>query len=50
VIVLFTYYVSTAKDIPFGKRFLEMVVISFSVAALTFVIGYFVKLFLKVEI
>ena len=50
VIVLFTYYVSMAKDIPFGKRFLEMVVISFSVAALTFVIGYFVKLFLKVEI
>ena len=50
VIVLFTYYVSTAKDIPFGKRFLEMVAISFSVAAVTFVIGYFVKLFLKVEI
>jgi VIT1/CCC1 family predicted Fe2+/Mn2+ transporter len=50
VMILFTYYVSTAKDIPFGKRFLEMVAISFSVAAVTFVIGYFVKLFLKVEI
>jgi VIT1/CCC1 family predicted Fe2+/Mn2+ transporter len=50
VIFFFTYYISTAKDMPFGKRFLEMVAISFSVAALTFVIGYLVKLFLKVEI
>lgn len=50
VIFFFTYYVSTAKDMPFGKRFLEMVAISFSVAALTFVIGYFVKLLLKVDI
>ncbi len=50
VIFLFTYYVSIAKDIPFGKRFLEMVAISFSVAALTFIIGYFVKLFLGVDI
>ena len=50
VIFLFTYYVSIAKDIPFGKRFFEMVAISFSVAALTFIIGYFVKLFLGVDI
>ena len=46
----FRYYVSIAKDIPFGKRFFEMVAISFSVAALTFIIGYFVKLFLGVDI
>jgi len=47
VIYLFIYYVSVAKDIPFRKRFFEMVAISFGVAALTFVIGYFVKLFLN---
>ena len=50
VIVLFTYYVSVAKDIPFRKRFFEMVAISFGVAALTFVIGYFIKLFLNVDV
>ncbi len=50
VIFLFTYYVSVAKDIPFRKRFFEMVTISFGVAALTFVIGYFVKLFLNVDV
>jgi VIT1/CCC1 family predicted Fe2+/Mn2+ transporter len=50
VIFLFTYYVSTAKGISFGKRFFEMVAISFCVAALTFVIGYFVKLLLNVDI
>ena len=50
VIFLFTYYVSVAKDIPFRKRFFEMVAISFGVATLTFVIGYFVKLFLNVDV
>jgi VIT1/CCC1 family predicted Fe2+/Mn2+ transporter len=50
VILLFTYFVSVAKDLPFGRRFLEMALISLGVAAISFGIGYAVKLFLGVEV
>jgi VIT1/CCC1 family predicted Fe2+/Mn2+ transporter len=50
VILIFTYYVSIAKDIPFRKRFSEMVLISLGVATLTFIIGFLVRVFLKIEI
>jgi len=50
VIFLFTFYVSVAQDIPFRKRFAEMACISLGVAALTFCIGYVVRLFLHIEI
>ena len=49
VILIFTFYISVAKGISFKKRFLEMVAISFGVAALAFIIGFFVKMFLKVD-
>ncbi|OYT53429.1 MAG: rubrerythrin family protein [Candidatus Altiarchaeales archaeon ex4484_2] len=44
VIALFNYYISIAKDIPFRRRFLEMASISLGVAALTFVVGFIVRL------
>lgn len=50
VILLFTFYISVAKDLPFKKRFLEMATISISVAALSFVIGILVKKFLGIDI
>jgi vacuolar iron transporter family protein len=50
IVLLFTSYISVAKGIPFKKRFLEMVLICFGVAIITFIIGYFVRLFLNVEI
>lgn len=50
VILIFTFYVSIAMDIPFKKRFLEMALISLSITALTFVIGYLVRILLNVEI
>jgi VIT1/CCC1 family predicted Fe2+/Mn2+ transporter len=50
VILIFTFYVSIAKDIPFKKRFLEMALISLSITGLTFVIGYLVRIFLNVGI
>ena len=50
VIFLFTYYISVAKDLPFGKRFLEMALISLGVAGLTFAIGFLIRAFLNVEI
>jgi VIT1/CCC1 family predicted Fe2+/Mn2+ transporter len=50
VIVIFNFYVSVAKDISFKKRFLEMALISLGVAAVSFGIGYLVRIVLRVEI
>lgn len=50
VIFIFTFYVAVAQDIPFKKRFLEMALLSISVATLTFGIGFLVRIFLNVEI
>lgn len=50
VILFFNYYISVAKDLNFHKRFWEMFVISMGVAALTFVIGYLVRIFLGIDI
>ncbi len=48
VILAFTYYVSVAREIPFKRRFLEMALISFGVAGLSFAIGYVVGKFLRI--
>lgn len=50
VILLFTFYVSIAKGIPFWKRFSEMAVVSLGIATLTFFIGFFVRMFLKIDL
>ncbi|MCS7114082.1 MAG: VIT1/CCC1 transporter family protein [Candidatus Bathyarchaeota archaeon] len=50
VIFMFTFYISVAKDLPFKRRFLEMTAISLSVAGLTFIIGFFIKAFLNLEL
>ncbi len=50
VILFFTFYVSVAQDLPFRRRFLETVGISFGVAALSFGIGYLVRQVLGVDI
>lgn len=49
-ILIFTYFVSVVKDLPFGRRFLEMASISLGVAAVSFGIGYLVKRILGVEL
>ena len=49
VILLFTFYVSVAKDLPFRKRFLEMATLSLCVAALTFAIGFLIRTFLGID-
>ncbi len=46
VIFLFTYYISIARNLPFKRRFFEMVVISLGVAGLTFAIGFLINAFL----
>lgn len=50
VILFFNYYISVAKDLNFHKRFWEMFVISMGVAAVTFAIGYLVRIFLGIDI
>lgn len=50
IIAAFNYYLAIAKDEPFRKRFLEMAILSMSVAAFSFGLGYFIRLWLGVEI
>jgi len=50
VIFLFTGYISIAQDAPFLRRFSEMALISLGIAALSFGIGFLVRIFLHVDV
>ncbi|MBN2546500.1 MAG: VIT1/CCC1 transporter family protein [Spirochaetes bacterium] len=50
IILFFNFYISTAKDLSFKKRFIEMALISISVATVSFGIGYIIKIIFKIEI
>ncbi len=50
VIFIFTFYTSVAQSLPFRRRFAEMTAISLGVAAISFLIGFLVRIFLGVEI
>ena len=50
IILVFNFYIAVARDEPFVKRFLEMVLISLGVAALSFGIGYLIREVLGVNI
>ena len=50
IIAAFNYYISVAKDEPFRARFLEMAGLSLGVAAFSFIIGYFIRQWLGVEV
>jgi len=50
IIALFNYYISVAKDESFRERFTEMAVLSLSVAAFSFIIGYFIRKWLGIEV
>lgn len=50
IIAFFNYYLSVALDKPFQRLFFEMVFVSLGVAGISFVIGYFVRTFLGVEV
>lgn len=50
IITVFTYYTSVAQDKPFKSRFLEMSIISVTVAVLSFVVGILAKQLFGVEI
>ena len=50
IIAGFTYYTSVAQDEPFRSRFLEMALISITVAVVSFVVGVLAKKFLGVDL
>lgn len=50
VIVLFTFYSSIARDLPFWSRFIEMAVLSLGIAAISFLIGMAIRVFLGVTV
>jgi VIT1/CCC1 family predicted Fe2+/Mn2+ transporter len=50
IIAVFNYYISVAKGESFRDRFVEMAVLSLSVAAFSFGIGYLIRLWLGIEI
>lgn len=50
IILSFNYYISVAQDLPFWKRFGEMVLISLGVAALSFGIGLAAKQLLGINV
>ncbi len=50
IIFAYTFYITTAKSLNFRRRFLEMVIISVSVALLSFLAGLLIKQFIGVEI
>jgi VIT1/CCC1 family predicted Fe2+/Mn2+ transporter len=50
IIAGFNYYISVARDEPFRERFLEMAGLSLGVALFSFVIGYFIRQWLGIEV
>lgn len=50
LILVFTFYFSVVKDIPFRERFIEMFLISMGVACVSFFIGLAVRNILHVDI
>jgi len=49
VIFLFTFYISVARDLPFYRRFGEMLAISLGIAAISFVIGLVIRVVLQID-
>ena len=50
IILGFNYYLCTARDLPFRRHFLEMLVVSLSVTLISFGVGIVVKKFIGVDI
>jgi VIT1/CCC1 family predicted Fe2+/Mn2+ transporter len=50
IIAVFNYYISVAKGESFRERFVEMAGLSLGVAAFSFIIGYFIRQWLGIEI
>ena len=49
IIASFNYYYAVVKNEKFGARFVEMVILSFSVAALSFGVGWVLRAFFNID-
>jgi len=49
IIVVFTFYISVAKNLTFWNRFFEMAAVCLGVAAISFGIGYLTRVLFGVE-
>ncbi|MFB6318005.1 VIT1/CCC1 transporter family protein [Saccharicrinis sp. FJH54] len=50
IVAAFNYYISVVKEVNFKRRFLEMIGICFGVGALSFLIGYILRLFFNIDV
>lgn len=50
IIAFFNYYISVARDLPFRRRFTEMVVLSLAVTAVSFGIGVIMRAVFGIDI
>lgn len=50
IIAIFNFYVSVAKDQPFGKRFAEMAGLSLGVAAFSFLVSLLIRNWFGIEV
>ncbi|MEM2941364.1 MAG: VIT1/CCC1 transporter family protein [Thermoproteota archaeon] len=50
VILVFTFFISIVKDVPFKRISLEMLLITLGVAAVSFIIGWFARSVFNVEV
>ncbi|RPJ28594.1 MAG: rubrerythrin family protein [Chloroflexi bacterium] len=50
IIAVFNYYISVAKGESFRTRFLEIAGLSLGVATFSFIIGYFIRIWLGIEV
>jgi hypothetical protein len=50
IIAIFNYYYSIVKTESFRHRFTEMAIISIGIAAISFLIGYALRVFTGIEL
>ena len=50
IIAIFNFYLSVSKDLEFGKRFMEMAVISIGVAVFSFFVGYIIRQIFGIDV
>jgi VIT1/CCC1 family predicted Fe2+/Mn2+ transporter len=50
IILAFAFYISVARDVPLSRRFGEMAALSLGVAAISFGIGYLLRLIVGVDV
>jgi VIT1/CCC1 family predicted Fe2+/Mn2+ transporter len=50
IIFFYTFYISVARDLPFYRRFGEMLAISLGIAAVSFILGLVIRVFFNISV